>query len=125
MADKKMMFKFGDGLREINVGDKVYVVGNDRRNGPPREMYIRRIGRKFMELGYDMNPSRNCDEWYLETGRLKSQYLGGTVYSSQETYERVIKEREVILAVQSRCGGSYTPVLTYAQALKIRTILEE
>lgn len=127
MADKKVMFKFGDGLKEIKVGDQVYWISGERRNGGPRDLFITRIGRKLIDVDHSMDRQYgNPDQYYLETGYLKSDYSsGGRLYSSKEAYERSVKEREVILDVQSRCGGNYTPILTYEQAIKIKAILEE
>lgn len=129
MADKKVMFKFGDGFKEVKVGTEVYWVNSDFRSGLPHPLFITKVGRKLITVNRDMNGnSWGESQFYLETGYLKTQYSGGgRLYSSKEAYDRTVVEAVTIEKVLAKLRGHYTipSWLTYEKAVRILSILEE
>lgn len=124
MKDKVVMFKYGDGIKEVRVGDKAWEVPNDHRQGTGRHVTILAIGRKYITVG-EKDMKWTHSQFAIDTGWYKSEYGSGyTLYTSKEGQEKARLEREFILDVQKRISG-YSVTLTYDQAVRIKAILEE
>lgn len=80
------MMKFADGLKEIKVGQKCITTnGQIRTSGSTHTMVVvvESIGRKYVTM-------TNGYKFDLETGRKKTEYTWGELYSSREEYDKVV-----------------------------------
>jgi hypothetical protein len=128
---KNKLFKFRDGLREVKAGDMVWEVNSDRRGSTGGPKFIVKVGVKLITIAHSLTNYQNYNttQYYLETGRVKSDYnLGLTLYSSEEGMKRYHEERKTIEKCAQAVGGNLYGVpesLTYDKACRILKILEE
>lgn len=117
---KVKTFKFGDGTREVKVGDIVYMAPRERRDYG-RDMVIQKVGRDLITIGYELN-GRDAAQFYMEDGKQKTDYMGTTLYSSKAAYDEAVRQSQLIGKVTEHFRG-YQNRITYEQAVKIAAIL--
>ena len=113
---KEKIFKFRDGDAPIKEGQMVVVTnGQGGRHFQANEALVEKVGRDLIHIG-------RHGSWFLKTGRKKTDFTSGSVYSSMEAYLRVSKEEGFIEQVRSRLQG-YGFKMSYEQAQQISKIL--
>lgn len=97
-GSKKVMFKFADGFKEIQVGQQALIFHHKTES----IVKIKKIGRTLITL----DTPREM-QFYIETGFYKSDYSNGVyLYSSEEAYRDQCQRRETIGFIYSNV--SYT-----------------
>lgn len=110
------IMNFADGPQEVSVGMKVvHSNGQGGRHFRLSETEIEKVGNKLITL-------KNGTKWYLEDGRMQTEYTSGSIYSSKAAFEKAIAEGKVIDTVKTQLR-SYGYGMTYEQAIKIAEIL--
>jgi len=123
------LFKFGDGVKPVKVGDTVWEVCADNRRMTAGQKFIVAVGTKLITVSHTMNNPNNWNntQYYLETGSVKSDYSTGLqLYTSEKAYLRTLEEQKT-LDKCARLFGAYTApnTLTYDKACRIIKIMEE
>lgn len=115
MKDK--MMNFADGLKAITIGMEVaYGNGQGGRHFHLYKSKVKTIGHKLVTL-------ENGDKFYLEDGRMQTQYASGLLYSSKEAYDKDCLEQKIISNVCARIRDiGYK--MTFDQAVKIAEIMD-
>jgi hypothetical protein len=129
MARDKL-FKFRDGVKPVKVGDTVWEVCADNRRKTAGQKLVVAVGTKLITVSHTMtNPNRwNNTQYYLETGRVKSEYSTGlSLYSSEEAEQEYFIQFTTREQLCDKMRGHYSPPdwLTYDKACRILKILEE
>lgn len=112
----------------MKVGDKVYVVADDKRNKVDAYCTVSKVGKKYFEVEemhwdkFMMPGVEHPNGWANNKGiRTKDQYTSSFYwYESKEAYEF---EQEVIKA--KRLIASKINLLTDEEALEIAKLIEE
>lgn len=126
--DKVAQFNFRDGVHPVRIGDKVFQKAGERR-GHDYELVVTAIGRLLITVNYKVDGSSyGASQYYIETGRIKSDYSqGGSLYSSKAAYDKWCIDYETRDKLCAMMRGHYSPPdwLTYDKACRILKILEE
>lgn len=119
---KAVVFSFRDISKEIKVGDKIYYrPAHLRRTEGGSDYVIQKIGNKLIQIGYELN-GRAMTSFYFD-GSEKTDYSGGSIYTSREAYLQMCEEQKVIDEVRAFVRDSGYKAISYQQALKIKEIL--
>ena len=116
VKEKKVIFNFLDGKKEVSVGDTIAVASHRTRKGDePRTQTIEKIGNKFITTGRD--------KFYIETGYSQQEYgLPDGAYSSIEAYKECVHKNIFIDEVQQEIRNRK---LTYDESVAIKSILNQ
>lgn len=115
MSKQKTM-KFADGEGPITIGQKVaYGNGQGGHHSRFYEEEVTKIGSKFVTVG------RNT-RFFIETGYMDTNYVGGMLYSSKKAWEDAVSKQAVIDKLNAHMRY-YTYRITYEQAIEIGKIL--
>jgi hypothetical protein len=116
--NKNKIMAFADGSKEIFEGMVVAVTNGDSgKHLRVSTIEVTKVGREFVSLG-----SRGL-KYNLVTGREKTDYVSGRIYSSMDAYNEYKKQESVINKVQSylrNCQLSFEQAKQIATALKIQ-----
>jgi hypothetical protein len=110
--------KFVDGIKEVYEGMKVVTTnGQDGHHLFVHETKIEKIGREYITLS-------DGRRFSLETGKEKTIYAGGKIYTSREAYNTAKNQAQFIYEVSTKLRDILSR-LTYEQAVKFDKVLKE
>jgi hypothetical protein len=120
MAKESIIFNFKDGAKEVKVGDIIVEVDDCLPlNKKFTDFQITKIGNKLVTAQMRFGGLCGRDnQFYIETGRMKSNYPTKPTYSSSKAYHEY-KNQQTIIAT----AASYARTATYEQAVEILKIL--
>lgn len=102
MTKQSVMFKFRDVLKELKLGDQVFISGGrSHRQNIVGEVV--KIGHKFVTVKYG---GYGEDQFYIENGQQKSDYTPNQLYSSESAYNEYHLDRKAISALKEMLGRS-------------------
>lgn len=88
---------------KYKVGQTLYFAHSDRRNGPPHEVTITKVGRKWLHLS-----DNRCVD--IETLIEKSEYGNpGKCYESKDHYESLIERNLAWSQLRASFASRYEP----------------
>lgn len=96
----------------MNVGDKVYLLEIGNRRGPKgqqnlREFFVKKIGKKYITVGYDLAPDSLSIQIHKDTGLEKSHYTPGfRMYLTEQ--EWLDEQEERVICTKIRDSFEYS-----------------
>lgn len=90
-------------VEHLNVGDTAYLVVHDHRS-TGFNLTVTRVGRKWLYLSGYYGREVAVD---IQTGTMKSDITGATLYESKDAYEAFRKRRQAWLTLRGKISQFY------------------